>query len=120
MEKGKDLELRKWEAELRKTLATKKPANASSLSKQDKALVDAQLAKESQIRAKVTAVKAKLEHGLHLVQSIVAANPLELHPLISSVTSLLIAGAVKRGSIFVGSAAFETYVVSHSSHIHLI
>lgn len=112
VEKGKDSELRKWEAELRKSLSIKKPANASNLSKQDKALVDAQLAKESQIRAKVMAVKAKLERGLHLVRSIVAANPQDFHPLIPSVTSLLIAGAIRRGAIFVGSAAFETYVVS--------
>ena len=112
VEKGKDSELRKWEAELRKSLSIKKPANASNLSKQDKALVDAQLAKESQTRAKVMAVKAKLERGLHLVRSIVAANPQDFHPLIPSVTSLLIAGAIRRGAIFVGSAAFETYVVS--------
>lgn len=114
VEKGKDSELRKWEAELRKSLATKKPANASNLSKQDKALVDAQLAKESQIRSEVTAVNARLERGLRLVQSIVAANPQELHSLISSVISLLIAGAVRRGALFVGSAVFETYVVSDS------
>jgi hypothetical protein len=120
VEKGKDSEIRKWEAELRKNLATKKPANASGLSKQDKALVDAQLVKESQVRAKVTAVKAKLDRGLHLVRSIMAASPEELHPLISSITSLLIAGVVRRGPIFVGSAAFETYVVSQSFLMHFI
>ena len=120
IEKGKDSELRKWEAELRKSLATKKPANAGNLSKQDKALVDGQLSKESKIRSKVTAVKARLERGLHLVRSIVAANPQELHSLISSITSLLIAGAVRHGALFVGSAAFETYVVSKSSFMHYI
>ena len=120
MEKGKDSELRKWEAELRNSLATKKPADASSLSKQDKALVDTQLAKESQIRAKVMAVKANLERSLRLVQSIVAANPQELHPLIPSLTSLLIAGAVRRGALFVGSAAFETYVVSALSLTYFV
>lgn len=111
VEKGKDAELRKWEAELRKSLATKKSANHSSLSKQDKTLVDAQLAKESQIRAKVTLVKNNLERGLKLIKSIVVANPPEFHEMISSVTSLLLSGAVKRGSILVGDEAFETYLV---------
>jgi len=114
VEKGKDSELRKWEAELRKSLATKKPANAGNLSKQDRALVDTQLAKEAQIRSKVTLVKNRLERGLHLVKSLVAANTKEFHAMISSIASLLLAGAVGRGALLVGSTAFETYVVSQT------
>jgi len=110
--KGKDAELRKWEAELRKSLATKKPANASNLSKQDRALVDAQLAKETQIRSKVTSIKSRLDRGLQLVRSMVAANTTEFHAMISSVASLLLCGAVVRGTMLVGSNAFETYLVS--------
>jgi hypothetical protein len=120
VEKGKDSELRKWEAELRKSLATKKPANASNLSKQDRALVDAQLAEEAQIRSKVALVKNRLDRGLQLVRSMVAANNAEFHAMISSIASLLLSGAVGRGALLVGSDAFETYVVSKArSHLHL-
>lgn len=112
VEKGKDSELRKWEAELRKSLATKTPANAINLSKPDRALVDAQLARETQIRFKVTSIKSRLDRGLQLVRSIVAANTTEFHAMISSVASLLLCGAVVRGALLVGSNAFETYVVS--------
>ncbi|KIJ51382.1 hypothetical protein M422DRAFT_43931 [Sphaerobolus stellatus SS14] len=110
IEKGKDAELRKWEAELRKTLATKKPANAANLSKQDKALIEAQLAKESQIRARVETIKVNLQRGLQLICSIVEANPSEFQGFVGPITSLLLAGAMKHGVPLVGNDVFETYV----------
>lgn len=109
--KGKEAELRKWEAELRKSLATKKVANVTNLSKEDKALVDAQLAKESEIRSKVNLVKSSVERGLQIIRSIVKANVPEFHAYIPSITTLLLSGAIKHRVALVGDAAFETYVV---------
>jgi hypothetical protein len=116
VEKGKDAEVRKWEAELRKSLAIKKPANAASLSKQDKALVEAQLAKESQIRARVESIKVKLERGLQLIRSIVEANSADFHQFVASVTRLLLAGAIKLQVTLVGDQVFDTYMVSLRPH----
>jgi len=111
VEKGKDAALRKWDAELRQSLATKKPANANNLSKQDKALVDAQLAKEAQVRARVEQIKNSLERGLHLIRSIIKANPSEFQAFVEPVTTLLLSSAIRHGSMLVGNNVFETYVV---------
>lgn len=112
VEKGKDSELRKWEAELRKSLANKRPEN-SSLSKEDQALVNSQLAKESQVRARVTSIKANAEHGLALIQSIIKANVSEFREYITPVINLIVAGPLSSGSELSGPAAFETYIVSY-------
>ena len=93
-------------------MATKKPANGASLSKQDKVLVEAQLAKESQIRSRVENIKTNLERGLQLIRSVVESNPPEFQGFVASITSLLLTGAVKHGALLVGDDVFHTYVVS--------
>lgn len=115
--KGKDYEIAKWEDELRKSLASKK-ASASAkgtLTKPQQALVQAQLDKEATIRQYVAGIKANLERGLHFVRSLVAADVSEFRSYISSVASLLLGGALGRGSLLVGQGAFETYLVSPAS-----
>jgi hypothetical protein len=107
-----DYEISKWEADLRKSLANKKASGPVSLTKQQQSLVQAQLLKESEIRKHVSSVKANLQRGLQLVHSLVAAEVHEFRSYISSVASLLIDGALGRGSMLVGRIAFETFLVS--------
>ena len=109
--KGRDYEIAKWEEEIRKSLATKK-ATAVTLSKQQQALVQTQLEKEAKIRQHVQSICANLTRGLHLVRSIVTAGVDEFHSYMTSVISLLLDGALSRGSFLVGAIAFETYMVS--------
>ena len=109
--KGKDYEIAKWEEEIRKSLATKK-ATAVTLSKQQQALVETQLEKEAKIRQHVRDICANLTRGLHLVRSVVTAGVDEFHSYMTSVLSLLLNGALSRGSFLVGAIAFETYLVS--------
>lgn len=109
--KGKDYEIAKWEEEIRKSLATKKVTEVT-LSKQQQALMQTQLEKEAKIRQNVQGICANLTRGLHLVRSIVTAGVDEFHSYMSSVLSLLLDGALSRGSFLVGAIAFETYLVS--------
>jgi hypothetical protein len=109
--KGRDYEISKWEEEIRKSLATKK-ATAVTLTKQQQALMQTQLEKEARTRQHVQDICANLTRGLHLVRSVVAAGVDEFHSYMTSVLSLLLNGALSRGSFLVGAIAFETYLVS--------
>lgn len=108
--KGKDYEIAKWEEEIRKSLASKKSTPAT-LTKQQQALVQAQLEKESKIRQNVNTVQAHLLRGLNFIKSLVAAKVDEFQYYMSSLVSLLLDGALGRGSFLAGSTAFETYIV---------
>ncbi len=59
--KGKDAELERWEAEIRK-------------SKNQSHLLEKQLAMEAEVRARVNLVKKRMERGLGLVKSVVEAG----------------------------------------------
>jgi hypothetical protein len=113
--KGKNADIEKWEAELRKSLANKKTNTSTPMSKQDRALVDAQLAKEAQIRSRVAAVHRNLVDGLALLRSLIAAGVEDFRPHVWPMAALLLDGVLKRGSALVGQVAVDTYVVSHSS-----
>ncbi|KAG9124771.1 translational activator of GCN4, partial [Ceratobasidium sp. 392] len=110
--KSKDADIEKWEAELRKTLESKKGAPTKALSKQDQALVNAQLEKEDVIRVNVERVKTEMTSGLAMVKSLVAAGVEELSVHIAPIAKLLLDGALKKGSVLVGHNAFDTYLVS--------
>ncbi|KAG2115671.1 armadillo-type protein [Suillus cothurnatus] len=108
--KGKDADIARWEAELRKSLANKKGGATATLSKQAQALVQAQLEKEAIVRQRVTTIKLNLQRGLSYVQSLVSINVPELRMYVSSILSLLLEGAMGQGSRLVGSQAFEAYL----------
>ena len=116
--KGKDADIQRWEAELRDSLAKKKAASSSNalanLSKPDRALVDAQLAKEAHIRARVDGVRKTLEKGLALVRCVVRAGVPECAPFLGVLAQLLLApgGVLRVGHGLVGPAGAETYLVS--------
>lgn len=110
-EKGKDRDIEKWEAELRKSLAAKKAAASTTLSKQDRTLVDAQLRLEAGIRKQVASVKRDLDRGLALVGDLVAAKVDEFQQYVWPIATLLLEGVLRNGAVLIGSAAVETYLV---------
>ncbi|KAI0710312.1 ARM repeat-containing protein [Cerioporus squamosus] len=105
--KGKGYKDAQWEAEVRKSLASKKSA---TLSKQDQALVQAQLEKEAIVRQRVAGVKARLEQGLHLIRSLVAAQVEQVKAFVSDLSALLREGAFGKAVTLVGETSFETYL----------
>lgn len=114
--KGKGYKDAQWEAEVRKSLANKKNASgAGTLSKQDQALVRAQLEKEATVRQRVGDIKARLEQGLHLVRSLVNSRVEQLKGCISELAALIREGAFGNSVTLVGETSFETYLVSSST-----
>lgn len=109
--KGKDAQMAKWDEEVRKSLASKKGA-APTLTKQQQALVQAQLEKETQVRQRVVGIKVQVDRGLALVRSMVNANVEEFPPYIAPITELLLEGVLKSGKVLVGQDAFDVYLVS--------
>ncbi|TBU31959.1 ARM repeat-containing protein [Dichomitus squalens] len=109
--KGKGYKDAQWEAELRRSLANKKAATTTTLSKQDQALVQAQLEKEAVVRQRVNGIKAKLEQGLHLIRSLVLAHVEQLRTFISPLATLLREGAFGKAVTLVGHASFDTYLL---------
>ena len=110
--KGKDADIAKWENDIRKSLANKKAPGTVTLTKQQQALVQAQLEKEAKIRQHVASIKADIERGLNFIRSLVSAGIEEFRPYIASLASLLVAGALGRGSSLFGEGAFDAYLVS--------
>ncbi|EJT96915.1 ARM repeat-containing protein [Dacryopinax primogenitus] len=106
----KDYAIEKWEQELRQSVAAKKAGKTVTLSKQDQALVDAQLAKESEIRNSINRLQRQAERGLALVRSLVQGDNETFHQQLYSVVNLLLAGVLSHGSALAGSAAFDTYL----------
>lgn len=82
------------------------------LSKQDRALVDAQLKVESETRKRVQKIKLEAERGFGLIRSAVASRVEQFEQYASDLLALLLGGAVRLGSPLVGSLALETYFVS--------
>ena len=113
--KGKDADLQRWEAEVRKSLANKKQP---TLSKQDQALVQAQLEKESQVRKRVNVIQERLRRGLRVIRHLVEGHVMEFSMWVSTVAELLIeGGALDQGKVLVGEEGFETYLVSVHGYI---
>lgn len=117
-EKGKDADIRKWEQELRKSLAQKKAAEPT-LTKQERALVDAQLAKEEVTRGQLKTLQKHLEDGLSMIESLLRSNTEEARSQLSWLATLLMDGIIKLGSLFVGSKGIMTYIVREYFHRNL-
>ncbi|KAI0800349.1 ARM repeat-containing protein [Fomes fomentarius] len=108
--KGKGYKDAQWEAEVRKSLANKKSASGTTLSKQDQALIQAQLEKEAAIRQRIVNIKARLEQGLQLVNSLVSAQVEALQTVVAELAALLRDGAFGKAVTLIGQASFETYL----------
>jgi len=74
MEKSKDAETLKWEAELREQLAKKKGAERK-LTADEKARVEDQLAKEAIIRNQVAEIELRLSRGVGIIQYLAEGAP---------------------------------------------
>ena len=113
--KGRNADIAKWEDDVRKSLANKKAPGTVMLTKQQQALVQAQLEKEAKIRQHVASIRADIERGLNFIRSLVSAGIEEFRPYIASLASLLVSGALGQGSVLFGEGAFDTYLVSRQA-----
>jgi hypothetical protein len=106
----KDYADAKWEQEVRDSLAKKKAATSgANLSKQDKALVSAQMSKEAGVRAKMAEVQARLHRGIQLVSALVASNAEAVGSRIGEMASLMLDSVFGPGSFLVDGKAFAVF-----------
>jgi hypothetical protein len=109
----KDYVTEKWEQEVRESLAKKKAATVGgNLSKQDKALVAAQLAKEAEIRRRIAMQQAKLKRGAALISSLVASSAEIMERHVGEMAHLLLVTAFGAGSFLLNGRPFEVFLVS--------
>jgi len=108
----KNYQTEKWEREMREQIAKKKGASNTGtpkLTKEEQATVDAQFAKESQIRKHVNEIREKMLRGLDIIDSMIRGNSGAMGERISELMQLLTV-VVKRGGILFGQKAIETYL----------
>ena len=106
---SRDYDIMKWEEEMRAQIAQKK-GEEKKLTADEKAKVDAQLAKEAIIRSGVRQLETKLTHGIGLIHALAVGPPTEaalwLATCIKALTDVIVAGAGR----LVGNAADEAYL----------
>jgi hypothetical protein len=105
-------EISKWEDDIRKSQASKKPTSSATLTKQEQALVQAQLEKETVIRQRVASIIATFGRGLRIIRSLVAAGNLDSKLFMSNMVPLLLEGAFH--SVLADRTSYDTYLVSLS------
>ncbi|KAL7422316.1 translational activator of GCN4 [Cryptotrichosporon argae] len=107
----KDYAVEKWEQEVRESLAKKKTAAVSAnLSKQDRALVAAQLAKEADVRRHIARLQARLDRGLRLVASLADSSVAAVERHLTDMAQLLLVSAFGFGSFLVDQRAFDVFI----------
>jgi hypothetical protein len=85
----KDYDTLKWEEEVRAQLAQKK-GETKKLSAEDRAKVNAQLAKEASIRDEVAATEQRMRRGVGIIQSLATGPPTEAEQWMGAAADRLI------------------------------
>lgn len=113
--KGKDTDTLKWEAELRAQLAAKK-GGERKLTSEEKARVEEQLVKETDIRNRVMGVALKLDRGIGLIKALAEGPPTSVEMWMGkSVRALL--GAMEAGAgLVVGDSGVNAFLAC-SEHV---
>ncbi|KAL2314757.1 eIF-2-alpha kinase activator gcn1 [Schizosaccharomyces pombe] len=106
----KDYETKRWEAEVRAKQSAKKPAK---LSKDQQALVDAQLDAEAKIRSRVNLIALSLERGLGIIRSL--GEAVQLAPALwveDAIDVLLFHNVLKYSEPFLKNLAYDTFLLT--------
>ncbi|KAG0051009.1 translational activator of GCN4 [Gryganskiella cystojenkinii] len=106
---------RKFNRDIKQALSSQKKAPVAAatvpkLTKDEQATVDAQLAKESNIRKNVQNTYVHLMRGLATIRALVDGNAVDLTDRLVGLVRLLLNGVVKRGGPLVGPVAVNTYL----------
>ncbi|EST09400.1 protein of unknown function DUF3554 [Kalmanozyma brasiliensis GHG001] len=87
---NKNAKMDQWEAELRADIAKKKAAQNKTLTKEQKAAVDAQSKIEAQARAKVEEIRSRYVRSLRTVSSIVGARTEEMQSYMQTLVNFVL------------------------------
>lgn len=113
----KNYDLLKWEEELRAQIAAKK-GQPRKLTAEETAKVNAQLKKESEIRAKVGKVVARLLRGIGIIHSLVSGPPTDASPWMGTAVDALLAVIDAGGCNITGDAAPMAYIALSEKVAH--
>ncbi|KAL7269761.1 translational activator of GCN4 [Rhizina undulata] len=115
VEKSKDADTLKWEAELRAQLAQKKGAERK-LTAEEKAKVEEQLAKESVIRKRVEEVSLRLNRGVGIIQSLAEGAPTAVEMWMGHAVKALLEAMEAGAGVIVGDKGVKA-LLACSGHI---
>ena len=104
-----DSDILKWEAEVRAQVAAKK-GSTKKLTAEEKAKVDAQLAKEAGIRQKLLRAKGNLLRGIGTIHALATGPPTEASLWIGSSLKCLLDLAKANSGLLVEGAVDKTYL----------
>ena len=107
---GKDRDALQWEEELRAELAKKHGQQKKKLTAEEQAKVNAQLAKEAEIRRKVQATEGIIQRGAGIVRALARGPPIESEGWISPAINALYALAQAGVGALVGDAVSKAFV----------
>ncbi|KAH4241928.1 hypothetical protein HBH98_179730 [Parastagonospora nodorum] len=105
----KDYDTLKWEEELRAQLAQKK-GETKKLSADERAKVNAQLAKEAAIRDEVTATERKMRRGVGIIKSLATGPPTEAEQWMGAAVDLLIQSIRSGAGLLLGDLPATAYI----------
>ncbi|GAA6024607.1 hypothetical protein JCM11491_006044 [Sporobolomyces phaffii] len=106
---SKEHQIAMWEAELRESLARKKPV-AAQLSKQDRVAFDKQLAKEAEVRAHVAAALGRLRRGFHLSLCLINSKTDLIREYLARLVNHVLTVITMQPATLVADEAFGTYL----------
>ncbi|GAA5915522.1 hypothetical protein JCM6882_005925 [Rhodosporidiobolus microsporus] len=107
---NKEHQIALWEAELRESLARKKPV-AAQLSKADRIALEKQLALEGEIRAQVAAALGRLKRGFQLALCLVKSGADVVREYLAKMVEKVLAVIMLQPATLVAEEAFATYQV---------
>ncbi|BGP12338.1 hypothetical protein JCM10213_003855 [Rhodosporidiobolus nylandii] len=105
---SKEHQIALWEAELRESLARKKPV-AAQLSKQDRLALEKQLALEGEIRTQVAEALGRLKRGFELALCLVRSNAEIVREYLAKMVEKTLAVIMLQPATLVAQEAFATF-----------
>ncbi|EXJ86414.1 hypothetical protein A1O3_03365 [Capronia epimyces CBS 606.96] len=106
----KDYDVLKWEEEMRQQLAQKKGATQKKLTADQQAKLDAQLAHEAEVRARVKSVSAKVRRGAKFVEGLARGPPTDARMWMSPAITALIRVLEKGAALVVDDEIVSAYM----------
>lgn len=107
--KAKDYDTLKWEAELRRQLATKQ-SQGRKLSADERAKVDAQLKKEAAIRQQVLALEKSLRRGIGIINALTNGPPTDVGLWFGPCSQTLLDIIRANAGLIIGDSADMAYL----------
>lgn len=106
---SKDYDTLKWEEELRASLASKK-GTEKKLTPEEQAKVNAQLAKESEIRKHVAGIDVRLRRGIGIIHALAVGPPSAAEAWFGPAVKLLFEAIQAGAGLILGDAAALGYL----------